>query len=517
MTAGLRMLPSAATQRPFTRLALASLATAQAGARRPGFDPSALQPGILHLGCGAFHRAHQAFLTQKAIEAELGGGPVPPWGIVSTSLRTPQITCALAAQDGLFTVLERGAEETTATIVGTLREWIFAPTQEAALRSAFLNPEIKILTLTVTVSGYCTDARTGRLDFAHPSIREDLRQGKPATAIGVLVNGLRLRRDSALAPPVVLSCDNLPANGRVLRQMCIDYAALHDDGLSNWIAQAVSFPTTMVDRIVPVCTPRDREDARTALSLIDDVPVSSEPYAQWVIEHFDGPRPRWDAAGAEYVHDASPWEASKLRLHNGGHLAIACLGRLAGCTTVAEVVSLPGFCAFALRFMLDEQKPTLPPSDHDIRAYATQLLARWRIRGVVHQLDRIMVNGSAKLPARLLAPLCENRRANRPAPCTLLAVAAWMLCTLRRDGNGMRFQLEDAMEAQLARCAAASGGNPERLVDLLLALPEIFGSLQGDAEIRCDLKRAALLVAERGAKGAVAACMSGALDPLEAG
>lgn len=498
-------------------LSLDSLAAVKHQVRRPGFDPAALRPGILHLGCGAFHRAHQALLTQRAIEVEHAAGrhPLPPWGIVSTSLRTPAVAQHLAAQDGLFTVLERDAEHTCATVVGSLRNCIFASARPAALRAVFLDPAIRIVTMTVTAAGYCADGRSGHLDTTDPQVQADLRQPHPSTAIGVLVGGLRQRRDAGLPPPVILSCDNLPGNGRLLRQMCIDFAALQDDALSRWIGECVAFPSTMVDRIVPVCTRTDLDDARAALGLVDAVPVSTEPYAQWVIEHFDGSRPRWDAVGAEYVHDVGPWEASKLRLLNGGHLAIACLGRLAGCRTVADALAVPGVSTYVLHFMLDEQKPTLPPSEHDIDAYARQLLARWRSRGIVHQLDRLLVQGSAKLPARLLDSLRENRRARRPTPCTLLAVAAWMLCTLQHDEAGMPFVLDDAMQDTLARRAGAHAHDPERLVDALLALPEIFGDLYGDPEVRAGLQQAALLLRTRGARGAIATCVAGARRPIE--
>lgn len=496
------------------QLSLASLPLVPPSVRRPAFDPAALRPGILHLGCGAFHRAHQALLTQTAIEAEVGraGGPLPAWGIVSASLCTPAVTRALAAQDGLYTVMERTGDDARLTVVGALRGWIFAPKQRQALCAAFVDPATKVVTMTVTSKGYCADARTGRLDLSDPSVLADLRRAPPATAIGVLVDGLRMRRDAGLAPPVVLSCDNLPSNGRMVRQLCMDFAAIEDDQLSRWIGDAVAFPSTMVDRIVPVCTQSDADDARVALGLVDEAPVPTEPYAQWVIERFDGPRPRWDAAGAEFVHDVAPWEASKLRLLNGGHLAIACLGLLAGSSTVANAMAVPGFSAFALRFMLDEQKPTLPPSDHDIDAYARQLLTRWRSRGIVHRLDRVARDASSKLPSRLLASLRDNRRAGRPAPCTVLAVAAWMQCVAGRDDAGGLISLPDALCAELRRSTAATAGDPAGLVELLMGRPEVFSDdLARDGGLRRTLVDAVAMLQQRGARGAVAACASGML------
>ena len=486
--------------------------------RLPAFDPAALQPGILHLGCGSFHRAHQALITQEAIEAEIASltqihrSALPSWGIVAASLVTPRVLHALAQQDGLYTVLERGPDGTRASVVGSLCDLVYAPDDHLRLMRTFAEPAIRIITVTVTLAGYCIDAVTGRLDVRHAQVREDLRLAHPRTVIGVLVKGLALRRDRGVAPPVILSCDNLPSNGRVLRRMCVDFAALQDDRLAQWIESAVQFPATMADRIVPLATAKDREDATARLGLYDAVPVAAEPFRQWVIEHFDGPRPRWDAAGAEYVPDVTAWEASKLRLLNGGHLALACLGALAGCTTVAEAMAVPGFSAFVLRFMLDEQKPTLPHSDHDIEAYARQLLARWRNVGIAHRLDRVRRDGSAKLPTRLLASLRDNRNAGRPAPCTVLAVAAWMRCASGRDDAGRAIPLSDCFGVELQDKAAASAGNPGRLVDLLLDIEQIFGrDLATDAALRRSLKQAVATLQERGARGAVAACVSGSI------
>ncbi|MDB5842709.1 MAG: hypothetical protein JWP79_19 [Polaromonas sp.] len=503
---------------PLPRLSRSRLNALPQDVQRPSFDPAALRTGIVHLGCGSFHRAHQAFLTQQAIEAEQGlsalqGKSRPaPWGIVGASLQTPGTTQALAAQDGLYSVLERGPGQTRVSIVGTLCDLVFAPARPLALRRALADPAVRIVTLTITTAGYVADPATGRLDASHPAVLQDLQLVHPKSAIGVLVDGLAQRRASGVLPPVVLCCDNLPSNGRLLRQLCIDYAALHDDALAGWIAGQVQFPSTMVDRIVPATTDEDRAQARRALGLVDAAPVSAEPFSQWVIEQFDGDRPRWDLVGAQYVADVGPWEASKLRLLNGGHLAIACLGLLAGCETVADAMAVPGFAAYALRFMLDEQKPTLPPSDHDINAYARQLLARWRSRGIAHRLERVARDASTKLPTRLLASLRENRQAARPAPCTLLAVAAWMRCVAGMNEAGRPIALSDPLHGQLQAAVSAAAPGPAGLVDALLGVTDVFGQdLAGDIRLRLSLAKAVGVLQQRGARGAVMACVAGTL------
>ncbi len=313
---------------------------------------------------------------------------------------------------------------------------------------------------------------------------------------------------------MVLACDNLASNGTVLRQACIDFAALRADGLAQWIARNVQFPNTMVDRIVPATTPAHRQESRAVLALADDAPVSCEPYCQWVIESFDGPRPRWEAAGAEWVRDVAPWEASKLRLLNGGHLAIAYLGLLAGAETVAEAMALPGFDRFALRFMLDEQSPTLPRSDHDIAAYVRQLLLRWRNPCIEHRLDRVGRDGSGKLPSRLLASLRDNLEASRPAPCTLLALAAWMLCsTSRRAFTSRLLFLQDRMAGRLWRLGRNAGHEPSRLVQAFLRMPEVFGDdLHRRAGLPSTLTRMLSVLQNAGPCAAVADCLSGALS-----
>lgn len=503
---------------PPPRLSPAVLRRLPAGVRFPHFTPQALRPGILHLGCGAFHRGHQALFTHQAIESEVvpstrfDSPRLPPWGIVATSLRTPDTVRALQQQAGLYTVLERGPHDIDVQVVGSLRQVVFVPEERTAVDAWFAHPGIRIVTLTVSAAGYCVDPTTHRLDPTHPDIRHDVRSAAPRSAVGLLVRGLAQRRRSGVPPPVVMSCDNVAANGRVLRQACIDFAALKDDMLSRWIASNVRFPSTVVDRIVPAASEQDRADAFRELGgIVDAVPVCAEPFRQWVIERFDGPRPRWEAAGAEFVADVEPWEASKLRLLNGGHLALAYPGLLAGFSTVADAIADPPMLGFVRRFLLDEQRPTLPRSDHDTRAYARQLIERWRNPSIADALLRVGRDGSAKLPARLLASWRDNLAAGRPAPRTALVIAAWMRCAAGRDDAGRELALQDPMADTLRSLGTAAASDPERLVDAFLAIVEVFGDdLPREPLVRASLVQAVAALQRHGAHAAIAACAADA-------
>ncbi len=490
---------------PAARLSLRTLHRVRASVHRPTFDITQLQPGILHLGCGLFHRAHQAVFTQRAIESA-GTSKPAPWGIIGANLLTPALRDTLTPQDGLYTVIERAPEGIHAEVIGTLRDVMYVPDDPARLFASFADPGIRIVTLTVTADAYCLDPATGRLRANHPDIVRDLRSCTPSSTIGILVKGLAQSRKAGRPPPVVLSCDNLPANGRTLRQAAIDYAALLDDSVSSWIGSSVQFPCTMVDRIVPSRTAADRIEAAAMLGLKDATPVSAEPFRQWVIERFDGPRPHWEAAGAEFVSDVGLWEISKLRLLNGTHMAIAYLGGLAGLETVADFIASPVRAAYALRFMLQEQMPTLPPSDHDIIAYAHQLLRRWRNPAIAHQLRRIARNGSRNLATRLLAPLRENLQAGRAVPCTLLAIAAWIRCTSGHCFPSDKAHYCDPLTERMQRLGEAAGGDQDCLLASVLQLEEVFGhDLPHHEPFRAGLSQALTDLERKGVCAAIAA------------
>jgi fructuronate reductase len=469
-----------------------------------------LRPGIVHFGCGAFHRAHQAVYTQRAIEAQ--GGAVPaPWGIIGANLIRPRARDVLEPQDGLFTVLERGPGGARAEIVGSLRRVVFAKYNSAPLVSWLADPQISIVSVTVTPGGYQVDpaiesSGANRAELPNDQLPGHARQSSPPSFLGILVEGLRRVRLAGRRPPVLMSCDNMPGNGRLLRDAVVQQAALSDEKLASWIARSVQFPSCMVDRIVPEPLDSDLREAATLLGVHDAAPISAEPFRQWVIEDFEGPRPVWDAAGAAFVADVTPWEASKLRLLNGTHLAIACLGALAGLQTVSQFVQDPVLASYASRFMLKEQMPTLPPSSHDIPAYAAQLLQRWRNPGIAHRLSRVGRNGSEKLKTRLLASIADNLAAGRPAPCTMLAVAAWVCCTAgRAEGT----QISDPAATRMRRLAAQAGGDVARLSELVLQMEDILGTELPRVEaFRTGLRKALADLLTQGPRAAVTALMA---------
>ncbi|CCD91838.1 Mannitol dehydrogenase domain [Bradyrhizobium sp. ORS 375] len=468
--------------RPIPRLNLSSARPHTPQVRWPSYDPTRLQPGILHFGCGAFHRAHQNVFTQRAIELE--GASASRWGVVGVSFRSRKVRQALAPQDLLYTVMERADDSSRADVVGVLRGLLFAGDQRARIIAMLSDPQIRIVTLTVTPSGYASE------------------NAASTDPVGLIVDGLATVRDQRSAPPVLISCDNIPHNGRRLRDALIQRADQRSAALGDWISRNVQCPSSVVDRIVPVPTSADSAAASGLLGLQDLAAVATEPFRQWVIEDFDGPRPQWEQAGALFVPDVTPWELSKLNLLNGTHMAIAFLGMLAGLETVSDVILDPLFRRYAARLMRDEQIPTIPKSDHDLASYSDLLLRRWRNRKIVHQLGRIARNGSEKLQARLLASLASNIATGRPAPCTMLAIAAWACCTagiLRFSGTFV-----DEAAPGLQRLSVTSGGETSAFVQMLLSREDIFGrELPGNPRFGQELARAIDSLKRFGARGAV--------------
>ncbi len=440
------------------RLSRATLAALPAQVSRPKFDPAKLAPGIVHLGCGAFHRAHQAWYTQRAVE--IAGGD---WGIVGASLRGKEVPDQLNRQDGLYGVLVLDGAERRIEIMGVIGEVLHAPSDPAALVVRIGDKTTRIVSTTVTEKGYCHIPATGDLDAKHPDIVADLANPeRPRSAIGILVAGLARARDAGHAPPTVLCCDNLPSNGRVVAKLAAQYAGLRDAKLRDWIERNVAFPCTMIDRIVPATTEDDRNTAAAISGVEDQGLVVAEPFAQWVIEDkFGGPRPAWDKAGAQIVPEVAPFERAKLRLLNGAHSALAYRGLAKGHSTVAEAIADPELLAATRALMKEAAATQGKTAGLDLDAYADALCARFANRGIRHRLIQIAMDGSQKLPQRLLGTISETLAAGRDAPEAIKAVAAW-IGHVRREGA----KLQDPLAATLTGL---------RGLDDFLACEAVFG------------------------------------------
>jgi fructuronate reductase len=450
------------------RLSLATLNAMRGRTRLPRFDPSQLATGIVHLGCGAFHRAHQAMHTQAAIEASGGD-----WGVVAVSLRGDDVPSRLAPQDGLFAVLERGADGPVLSVNATLRATI-GPAGLAEAVAAIARPATRIVTLTVTEKGYCRDPAQGDLDETHPDIRADLDgHSPPRSAPGLIVAGLAARRAAGAGGLALLSCDNLPDNGAATCRVVRQFAALRDPGLAAWIDAEIDCPSAMVDRIVPAVTDADRDTVASLLGLRDEACVVTEPFSQWVIEdRFRAGRPDWESGGATLVRDVAPFEHMKLRLLNGSHSTIAYLGYLAGHAYVAEAIAAPGFATLVGR-LWDEAAPTLTlPAGTDLAGYRAQLLARFSNPHLAHRTWQIAMDGTQKLPQRLLATIADNLAAGRSIDVATLGVAAWMRYVRGTDERGDAIEIRDPLAQELARHADFA---PVERVERLLGLSQVFG------------------------------------------
>ena len=447
------------------RLSAATLNQLPRDVARPRYDRSAAATGIVHLGVGAFQRAHQAMYTEGALDA----GDLR-WGIVGASLRSPAVRDALKPQDNLYTLAVRGADGERLRVIGAIRDVLVAPEDPEALLRVMCHPAVKIVTLTVTEKGYCYDPATTALDEAHPDIVHDLTEpAQPRSVPGFLVEALRRRRAAKISAFTVLCCDNLPHNGRTLAAIVTRFAALREPALAGYIRNEVAFPSTMVDRITPATTPEDRAAISGSLGLDDAAPVVTEPFSQWVIEdRFPEGRPDWSLAGAEFVTDVAPYENMKLRLLNGSHSTLAYLGYLAGYETVADTMKDANYRRLAEGVMEDAAHTLKMPPGADVAAYKRALLERYANPALRHRTWQICMDGSQKLPQRLLGSIRDRLAAGASIDRLVMGVAGWMRYVCTAD------TVDDPMADRLKELTAHAA-TPQAAVDALLSLQEVFG------------------------------------------
>jgi fructuronate reductase len=482
------------------RLSAAALGALPAEVERPGYDRGLLRAGVVHFGIGAFHRAHQAVFFDDA--ARQGDRR---WGVRGVSLRSPDVAGRLNPQDGLYGVVIRDGAQARIRVIGSVRDVLVAPRDPAAVIETLADADTHLVTLTITEKGYKLDPASGELLGSDPDLAADLASvAAPRTAPGFLVAGLARRRALGRGPLTIVSCDNLPHNGARLRGATLAVAARHDAGLADWISAECAFPQTMVDRIVPAMTEEERGDWCARLGVDDRAMVHTEPFRQWVLEdRFAGPRPDLAAFGAQLTSSVAPWEEAKLRLLNGAHSAIAYLGGLAGIEFVDQFVARPDGRAF-VEALWDEAQATLsPPPGLDVAAYRRALMARFGNVGLRHRTRQIAMDGSQKLPQRLLAPIAARLRDDQPIDHLALAVAAWMRWQGGRDDTGRAFVVDDPLAAETARRIAGLTA-AARQVEALVALDSVFDrELASDRRFREALTLKLRILAERGALAAL--------------
>ncbi|GAA4428055.1 mannitol dehydrogenase family protein [Georgenia halophila] len=477
------------------RLSLTTLANLPAQVARPAVDPREVGIGVVHLGIGAFHRAHQAVYTEDAMAAAGDTG----WGIHAVTQRSPRVAEQLAPQDGLYGVLTKGlaaggSPTADLRVIGAVRDVSFPGEQTGAVLARMADPGTHVATLTVTEKGY---RRAGdHLDLDDAGVRADvqaladeLRTGRESDAaagspIGMLARGLarRARRDAT--PMTVVTCDNIVQNGTMLAGLVSELlTASGADDVAAWVARHVTFPATMVDRIVPATTDDDRDDARSISGVTDAGLVVAEPFSQWVVEDaFAGPRPAWERAGATITSDVAPFEDAKLRILNGSHSYLAYRGAVLGYRTIAEAVGDPRL-RDEVRALVDEDViPTLtPPPGVDLTDYRDAVLGRFENPALGHTTIQVAMDGSQKLPVRLLGTARDRLAAGSVPHRVARAVAAWMVFVARTADGASGLALDDPLAEQLQSAAAGGGG----LVDGLLGVAEVFPpSLAEDERFR---------------------------------
>ncbi|NUT38096.1 MAG: mannitol dehydrogenase family protein [Hamadaea sp.] len=438
--------PAPASGAPQRRLDLAALPAIPADSR-PLVRPGDAGIGVVHLGVGAFHRAHQAVYTEEAIAA--GGGD---WAIAAVAPHSPGVVDALARQDGMFSVTSLSGGGARTRVIGAIGRVMHAPSDRASVVDLLADPAVKVVTLTVTEKAY--------------------RPG--SSVVKLLVDGVRARIATGAGPLALVSCDNLTNNGERLRKLVTEAVE---------VPATVTFPRTMVDRIVPATTSQTLATAQAALGCEDLAALAAEPYRQWVIEDaFPGGRPAWDLAGAVVTTDVAPWEQLKLRTLNGLHSTLAYLGALAGCETIADALLLPGMHATLRRFVADEIAPSFtPPPGVDVRAYGDEVLERFANAAIHHRTIQVAMDGTQKLPYRVLQTIRDGRGRGVVPRFGALVVAAWIRFAEGRADDGRELPLDDPLAAAVTE-RLGSGGHP---VEALLGLEAVFApELARDAEFR---------------------------------
>ena len=472
----------------------------------PDYDRAGLVTGIVHLGVGGFHRSHQAMVVDRLLSA----GQARDFAICGVGVleQDRRMAAVMAEQDGLYTLMSKHADGSReARVIGSIVDYLFAPDDPDLVVERLASPDTRIVSLTISEGGYNQDSASRQFVASDPGVQHDLAHpDSPRTAFGLVVAGLRRRRDRGLGPFTVMSCDNLADNGRIARDSFTSFARLLDPELGDWVAEHVRFPSSMVDRITPVTDEGDRAAATEMLGVEDAWPVVAEPYFAWALEDdFAAGRPPFEDAGVTVVADVGPWERMKLRLANGGHQALCHMGVLAGFRFAHEAAADPGIAAYLTAYLDDEAAPTLEdlPGLDDFKG---SLLDRWRNPAIADTLDRIRTDSSDRLPAWLLPVVVDNLATGGPVRASAVACAAWAHACEGRDDQGDELVVLDRAAVELSNAAAKQGDDPTAF----LAQRGLFGDLIDEPRFRAAFLEARASLVDTGALATAATFLGGA-------
>ena len=466
------------------RISEKTLSQLPASVSKPTYDRSKVVGSIVHLGIGAFHRAHQAMFTDAALAAT---GDLS-WGLVGAGVISADMKDALMPQDGLYALAEMGADSEKVKVIGSIID-VFGGAEDAEkLLAKMSDVSTRIVSITVTEKGYYLDLATGKLQINAPAIAADLASpATPKTILGLIVQALKARKAKGIKPFTVMSCDNLPNNGKLAKAAVLAFAREADADLASWIEANVCFPCTMVDRITPATTDADRAHVNSVIGMEDAWPVVTEQFYQWVIEdQFTMGRPEWDKVGAIFSDEIECWENMKLRCLNGSHSTLSYMGQLTGRETVADAMGLPLITDMLDKLCSEISEVLHAPKGVNPADYIESLKLRFRNPALKHRTAQIACDGSQKLPQRLLAPLRDRIAKGLASPAIATAVAAWMHFVVKTAYTPGAV-LSDPLAAEILVQAKMST-DAASIVRNLLAIKVIFGAdLPENAAFCADL------------------------------
>ncbi len=445
----------------------------------PLYDRSKVKAGIVHVGIGGFHRAHQALYTDQLLHKKGNEN----WGICGVALLDfdRKIYNTLKEQDGLYTLIVKELDGSlTTTVIGSIVEVLYAPEDPKAVIEKMASPETKIITLTITEGGYNYNEATKQFDFSNPLVQHDLEHpSNPKTIFGYLTQALKLRKERDQKGLALQSCDNVQGNGHILQSMLLSYVEKAEPGLADWIKKEISFPNSMVDRITPATSSLDVTVLKDTMGVDDEWPVVCEPFKQWVIEDdFITGRPAWEDVGAQFVEDVVPYEKMKLALLNAGHSVLGILGALKGYSTIDQAAGDINIARFLGLYMDNEVTPTLGDLEGvDLKKYKHSLIQRFGNIYIKDQIERICSESSAKLPIFLLPTITAQLKTRGNIDFAAFVIAAWAIYSLGLDENGNKIVIKDAISEVLQKRAIEAKENPKTFIEI----EGVFGDLKNEA------------------------------------